>query len=62
MPAPSALLKAAGFDSQLALAATETREATLQQRGLAIPENGYFGSLVCRVKHPVTGEWLPLDA
>ena len=56
------LLKAAGFDPQLALATTGTREPTLQQRGLAVPENGYFGSLVCRVKHPVTGEWLTLDS
>ena len=56
------LLKAAGFDSELALATTATREPALQQRGLSIPENGYFDSLVCRVKHPLTGEWLPLDA
>ena len=56
------LLKAAGFESELALAASGTREPTLQQRGLAIPANGYFGNLVCRVKHPVSGEWLPLDA
>ena len=56
------LLKAAGFEPELALAATGTREATLQERGMTIPENGYFGSLVCRVKHPVTGEWLPLDS
>ncbi|MEI6654394.1 MAG: DUF3857 domain-containing protein [Verrucomicrobiota bacterium] len=56
------LLKAAGFESELALAATATREPALQQRGLTIPENGYFDSLVCRVKHPATGEWLALDA
>ena len=56
------LLKAAGFDSELALAATATCEATLQQRGLTIPENGYFSSLVCRVKHPVSGGWLAMDA
>jgi len=56
------LLKAAGFESELALATTATREPTLQQRNLTIPQNGYFGTLVCRVKHPVNGEWLPLDA
>ena len=56
------LLKAAGFDSELALAATATREPTLQDRGLSIPQNGYFDSLVCRVKQPLSGEWLALDA
>ncbi len=56
------MLKAVGLDCELDLATTATREPALQQRGLRIPENGYFDSLVCRVKHPLTGEWLPLDA
>jgi hypothetical protein len=55
------LLKAAGFESELALAASATCEPSILQRALAIPDGGYLGSLVCRVKHPVTDEWLALD-
>lgn len=55
------LLQAAGFDSQLALASDAVREPTLLKRSLDLPDNGTFGNLVCRVKHPATGEWLPLD-
>jgi len=56
------LLKAASFESELALVSGVVREHTVLQRSLDLPENGTFGNLVCRVKHPATGEWLPLDA
>jgi hypothetical protein len=55
------MLKAAGFDSELALASSSVREPTLIKRSLEVPDRGAFDELVCRVKHPVTGEWLPLD-
>lgn len=55
------MLKAAGFESELALASDTVREPTLLKRFLDLPENGSFNNLVCRVKHPATGEWLPLD-
>ena len=55
------LLKSAGFESELALAANGTNEASLRKRNLDIPSNGYFGSLVCRVKQPGTDTWVPLD-
>ncbi len=56
-----ALLQGAGFKPELALASGGTTEPTLLKRSLSLPFNGYFGSLICRVKHPQTGEWLPLD-
>ena len=56
-----ALLKGAGFAPELALASGGTNEPTLLKRSLSLPFHGYFGALICRVKHPQTGEWLPLD-
>jgi transglutaminase-like putative cysteine protease len=56
-----ALLKGAGFAPELVLASGGTREPTLLKRNLSLPFNGFFGALICRVKHPQTGEWLPFD-
>lgn len=55
------MLKAAGLECELALASDTEPEPTLLKRFLELPENGAFDNLVCRVKHPATGEWLPLD-
>lgn len=55
------LLTSAGFESELALASSGTTEPTLLKRSKELPYNGYYGSLVCRVKHPERDEWLPLD-
>lgn len=55
------MLKAAGFETDLALAGSGTKEPLIQQRSLDFPDTGYFAGVVCRVKHPETEEWLPLD-
>lgn len=55
------MLRSAGFDADLGLASWSTKEPTMQQRRLDFPAPGGFGGVVCRVKHPATGEWLPLD-
>jgi transglutaminase-like putative cysteine protease len=57
-----AMLRGAGFDADVALAAWDTKEPTIRRRHLDFPSNGYLRGPICRVKHPETGEWLPLDA
>ena len=56
-----AMLKGAGFEPELDLASWGTKEPTMQKRSFAFPSSGYFAGIVCRVKQPQTGEWLPLD-
>ena len=55
------MLKGAGFEPELDLASWGTKEPTMQKRSFAFPSSGYFAGIVCRVKQPQTGEWLPLD-
>ncbi len=57
-----ALLKAAGMEAELALAARGLTEERFTARALSFPSEGYYGSVVCRVKNPAqAAEWLPLD-
>ena len=56
------MLRGAGFDAEINLASWGTKEPTIQKRQLDYPSDTYFGGIVCRVKHPQSGEWLPLDS
>ena len=55
------MLKGVGFETELDLASWSSKEPTMQKRSFDFPSNGYFSGVVCRVKKPQTGEWLPLD-
>lgn len=55
------MLQGVGFEADLALASHGLKEPAMQQRAFDFPKSGYFSELVCRVKSPDSGEWLPLD-